>query len=48
MASWWLGLWSILSAVFTMLLDVTQFWKDVSVPPEAQPEGAGACTWGTT
>ncbi|KAJ6089376.1 hypothetical protein N7467_004592 [Penicillium canescens] len=28
MGSWWLGLWSVLSAVFSMLLDVTQFWKD--------------------
>ncbi|KAJ5370192.1 uncharacterized protein N7496_006284 [Penicillium cataractarum] len=27
MASWFLGLWSILSAVFGMMLDVAQFWK---------------------
>ncbi|KAJ5112179.1 hypothetical protein N7532_000224 [Penicillium argentinense] len=28
MASWWLGLWSMLSAMLSMLLDVAQFWRE--------------------
>lgn len=32
MGSWLHGLWSVLSAVFGMMLDVAQFWKQVSDP----------------
>lgn len=31
MGSWWLGLWNIVGAVWGMILDVAQFWKEVSV-----------------
>ena len=30
MVSWMLALWGIISAVFGMILDVAQFWKQVS------------------
>lgn len=28
--SWWIPFYSMLSAMFSMLLDVAQFWRDVS------------------
>jgi hypothetical protein len=28
--AWWLGLYSMVTAMFSMLLDVAQFWRDVS------------------
>jgi len=28
--SWWIPFYSTLSAMFSMLLDVAQFWRDVS------------------
>ncbi|KAJ5113041.1 hypothetical protein N7456_001575 [Penicillium angulare] len=27
MRSWWLGMWSIITAIFSMILDVANFWK---------------------
>lgn len=32
MGSWLQGLWSVLSAVLGMMLDVAQFWEQVSDP----------------
>lgn len=32
MGSWWLGMWSFITAIFGMMLDVAQFWKQVSTP----------------
>lgn len=37
MGSWWLGLWSIVGAVWNMVLDVAQFWRDVSVALQSHP-----------
>ncbi|KGO65111.1 Patatin/Phospholipase A2-like protein [Penicillium italicum] len=28
MGSWWLGLWKIVGAIWNMVLDVAQFWRD--------------------
>lgn len=28
--AWWLGIYSMLIAMFNMLLDVAQFWREVS------------------
>lgn len=40
MGSWLHGLWSILTAIFSMMLDVAQFWKQVSDVSEAEWRGA--------
>ena len=29
MRSWLLGFWNLLSAIFSMILDVVQYWKEV-------------------
>jgi hypothetical protein len=37
MGSRWLGLWNIVGAVWNMVLDVAQFWRDVSVALQSYP-----------
>lgn len=37
MGSWWLGLWKIAGAIWNMMLDVAQFWRDVSIVLQSQP-----------
>ena len=37
MGSWWFGLWNIVGAVWNMVLDVAQFWRDVSVVLQSYP-----------
>lgn len=32
MGTWLLGLWNVLSAILGVMLDVAQFWHEVSVP----------------